>query len=96
MIDIKQICLNLDKELSKNETKDDILLSCASEKLSALYLVQSENMDAIINELQKSMDVNDIEYTYKVIKKLTRSLNTNRKQLIRLIEEMNNYGKVGR
>lgn len=94
MIDIKQICLDLNKELSKDETKDDILLSCASEKLSALYLVQSENMDAVINELQKSMDVNDIEYTYKVIKKLTRSLNTNRKQLIRLIEEMNNYGKV--
>ena len=93
MIDIKQICLDLNKELSKDETKDDILLSCASEKLSALYLVQSENMDAVINELQKSMDVNDIEYTYKVIKKLTRSLNTNRKQLIRLIEEMNNYGK---
>lgn len=94
MIDIKQICLDLNKELSTDETKDDILLSCASEKLSALYLVQSENMDAVINELQKSMDVNDIEYTYKVIKKLTRSLNTNRKQLIRLIEEMNNYGKV--
>lgn len=94
MIDIKQICLDLNKALSKDETKDDILLSCASEKLSALYLVQSENMDAVINELQKSMDVNDIEYTYKVIKKLTRSLNTNRKQLIRLIEEMNNYGKV--
>ena len=94
MIDIKQICLDLNKELSKDETKDDILLSCASEKLSALYLVQSESMDAVINELQKSMDVNDIEYTYKVIKKLTRSLNTNRKQLIRLIEEMNNYGKV--
>jgi pantothenate kinase len=94
MIDLKQICLNLDKELSKEETKEDILLSCASEKLSALYVVQSENMDAVLNELQRSIDVNDIEYTYKVIKKLARSLNTNRKQLIRIIEEMNNSGKV--
>jgi len=94
MIDLKQICLNLDKELSKEETKEDILLSCASEKLSALYVVQSENMDAVLNELQRGIDVNDIEYTYKVIKKLARSLNTNRKQLIRIIEEMNSSGKV--
>lgn len=94
MVNIVNICTNLDTELSKSETKEDILLNCASNKLSSLYAKQSEDLDNIIDELGKSMNTDDISYMYKVIKKLTKTLNTNRKQLIRLIEEMNYYGKV--
>lgn len=94
MTDLKQICKNLEKELSTPQTKEEILLSCATDKLSSLYLSQSQDLDNILNELAKSIDVNDVEYTYKVIKKLSKSLNTNRKQLMRLIEEVNGYGKV--
>lgn len=94
MVNIVDTCTILNKELSKNETKEDILLGCVSTKLSSLYTKQSEDLDNIIDELSRSISIDDIEYMYKVIKKLTKTLNTNRKQLIRLLEEMNYYGKV--
>lgn len=94
MVNIKQICLNLDNELNKNDTKEVIMEQCVSEKLSMLYTMQSNQLDCILNELSKSIDVNDIEYTYKVIKRLSKNLTNNRKQLMRLIEEVNCHGKV--
>lgn len=96
MVDIKKICLNLNNELSKSDTPEDILLTCATDKLTSLYTVQSNQLDNIIGELYRSLDLGDLEYTYKVIKRLSRNLTTNRKQLIRLIEEVGCYGQVGR
>lgn len=92
MVDIVKFCDNFSEALFKDETKEDILLSSVSIKLSNLYTLQSERFDAILNELSHSIDTDDIEYTHTVIKKLSKSLSNNREQLLSLLEGVNNYG----
>lgn len=94
MEDIVKICYEFEQELFKDENKEDILMSCVSEKLSNLYTAQSKRFDEILEELSSCIDTDDMEHTYRAIKRLSRSLANNRAQLLSLLEEVNKYGKV--
>ena len=88
MIDLEKICINLDKELSSCDNKENILLSCVTDKLSSLYMSQSDNLDKILSELNTYLDTDNVEYVYKVMKRLSKNLAGNRLQLIKLLEEV--------
>lgn len=94
MVDIVQFCYDFENRLFKEETKEDILLSCASKKLGSLYMAQSKNFDDIIEELSTCINTDDMEHTYRVMKRLSKSLANNRAQLLSLLEEVNDHGKV--
>lgn len=89
MADILSICKNLERQLNTTDTKADILTKCVSNKLTNLYNTQSQQLDDILEELSNSIDTKDIDYTYRVIRKLSKCLSNNRAQLIGLIEEVN-------
>lgn len=93
-MDIIKFCYEFENELFKDESKEDILMSCVSQKLSSLYMSQSKRFDEILEELSSCIDTDDMEHTYRVIKRLSKSLANNRAQLLSLLEEVNKYGKV--
>lgn len=92
MVDIVQFCKEFSAELSKEETKEDILLSNVSKKLGNMYKVQSEKFDSLIDELSVSIDTDDMEHTHRVIKRLSKTLSNNREQLLSLLKEVGSYG----
>lgn len=78
----------INTKLSDNRTKEQKLRSLALNRLSSLYKEQSDSIDDIIDNISKGIDMEDIDYTYKLIKKLSRVINSNRKQLINLLKEV--------
>ena len=88
MVDLEQLYKKIDTKLSDNRTKEDKLHQKAQERLSILYSEQSNNLDKIIAEVDKSLNIDDLDYTYKLIKKLSKNLNSNRQQLLLILKEV--------
>lgn len=88
MVDLEQLYKKIDTKLSDNRTKEDKLHQKAQERLSMLYSEQSNNLDKIIAEVDKSLNIDDLDYTYKLIKKLSKNLNSNRQQLLLILKEV--------
>ena len=44
--------------------------------------------DKIIAEVDRSLNMDDLDYTYKLIKKLSKNLNSNRQQLLLILKEV--------
>lgn len=88
MVDLEQLYKKIDTKLSDNRTKEDKLHQKAQERLSILYSEQSDNLDKIIAEVDKSLNIDDLDYTYKLIKKLSKNLNSNRQQLLLILKEV--------
>ena len=88
MVDLEQLYKKIDTKLSDNRTKEDKLHQKAQERLSTLYSEQSDNLDKIIAEVDKSLNIDDLDYTYKLIKKLSKNLNSNRQQLLLILKEV--------
>ena len=88
MVNLVTLQDKINTKLSDNRTKEQKLRSLALNRLSLLYKEQSDSIDDIIDNISKSIDMEDIDYTYKLIKKLSRVINSNRKQLINLLKEV--------
>ena len=88
MVNLVTLQDKINTKLSDNRTKEQKLRSLALNRLSSLYKEQSNSIDDIIDNISKSIDMEDIDYTYKLIKKLSRVVNSNRKQLINLLKEV--------
>jgi hypothetical protein len=88
MVNLATLQDKINTKLSDNRTKEQKLHSLALNRLSSLYKEQSDSIDDIIDNISKSIDMEDIDYTYKLIKKLSRVVNSNRKQLINLLKEV--------
>lgn len=88
MVNLVTLQDKINTKLSDNRTKEQKLRSLALNRLSSLYKEQSDSIDDIIDNISKSIDMEDIDYTYKLIKKLSRVVNSNRKQLINLLKEV--------
>lgn len=88
MVNLVTLQDKINTKLSDNRTKEQKLRSLALNRLSLLYKEQSDSIDDIIDNISKSIDMEDIDYTYKLIKKLSRVVNSNRKQLINLLKEV--------
>ena len=88
MVDLEQLYKKIDTKLSDNRTKEDKLHQKAQERLSILYSEQSNNLDKIIAEVDKSLNIDDLDYTYKLKKKLSKNLNSNRQQLLLILKEV--------
>ena len=88
MVNLVTLQDKINNKLSDNRTKEQKLRSLALNRLSSLYKEQSDSIDDIIDNISKSIDMEDIDYTYKLIKKLSRVVNSNRKQLINLLKEV--------
>ena len=88
MINLKEICNNLSKEFSTTQSKEDILMSCVMDRLSSLYVQQSESLDKMLDDLTRSIDISDFKHTKIVIDKLSKSLSHNREHLLLLIERL--------
>ena len=88
MVNLVTLQDKINTKLSDNRTKEQKLRSLALNRLSSLYKEQSDSIDDIIDNISKSIDMEDIDYIYKLIKKLSRVVNSNRKQLINLLKEV--------
>lgn len=88
MVNITKTCQEFLNMLSDNRTKEQLLMNCASDRLSNLYLRHSEKLDKTLSELVNCIDMDDIDYTGRVLKRLNNCLKNNRDQLIYLIERM--------
>lgn len=88
MVNLVTLQDKINTKLSDSRTKEQKLRSLALNRLSLLYKEQSDSIDDIIDNISKSIDMEDIDYTYKLIKKLSRVVNSNRKQLINLLKEV--------
>ena len=88
MVNLVTLQDKINTKLSDNRTKEQKLRSLALNRLSSLYKEQSDSIDDIIDNISRSIDMEDIDYTYKLIKKLSRVVNSNRKQLINLLKEV--------
>ena len=88
MVNLEQLYVTIDNKLSDNRTKDEKLRQNATERLSVLYNEQSENLDKIMDEVDKSLNMEDIEYTYRLIKRLSRNLQSDRQHLLSLLKEV--------
>ena len=88
MVNLVTLQDKINTKLSDNRTKEQKLRSLALNRLSSLYKEQSDSIDDIIDNISKSIDMEDIDYTYKLIKKLSRVVNSNRKELINLLKEV--------
>lgn len=94
MLDIEQICKDFDNALDIPITKKQLLTKCASNKLTNLYMSQSDEFDVLLDELERDIDMDDINATRKAIKKLSKTLTHSREHLIAVMERMSNNGKV--
>lgn len=88
MVDLEQLYKKIDTKLSDNRPKEDKLHQKAQERLSVLYSEQSDSLDKIIAEVDRSLNMDDLDYTYKLIKKLSKNLNSNRQQLLLILKEV--------
>ena len=88
MVNLVTLQDKINTKLSDNRTKEQKLRSLTLNRLSLLYKEQSDSIDDIIDNISRSIDMEDIDYTYKLIKKLSRVVNSNRKQLINLLKEV--------
>ena len=88
MVNLVTLQDKINTKLSDNRTKEQKLHCLALNRLSLLYKEQSDSIDDIIDNISRSIDMEDIDYTYKLIKKLSRVVNSNRKQLINLLKEV--------
>ena len=88
MVNLVTLQDKINTKLSDNRTKEQKLHGLALNRLSLLYKEQSDSIDDIIDNISRSIDMEDIDYTYKLIKKLSRVVNSNRKQLINLLKEV--------
>ena len=88
MVNLVTLQDKINTKLSDNRTKEQKLHNLALNRLSLLYKEQSDSIDDIIDNISRSIDMEDIDYTYKLIKKLSRAVNSNRKQLINLLKEV--------
>lgn len=88
MVNLEQLYEKIDTKLSDNRPKEDKLHQKAQERLSVLYSEQSDSLDKIIAEVDRSLNMDDLDYTYKLIKKLSKNLNSNRQQLLLILKEV--------
>lgn len=94
MVNIVDVCFELESKLCTKQSKEDVLTSCIKQKLNTLYTIQSEQLDSVLSELDKCLEKEDIQHTCTVIRKLSKVLSCNRKQLWKLLEEVSNNGQV--
>ena len=87
MVNLVTLQDKINTKLSDNRTKEQKLRSLALNRLSSLYKEQSDSIDDIIDNISKSIDIEDIAYTYKPLKKLSRVVNSNRKQSINSLKD---------
>lgn len=85
---IEETCLKIDKVLSDNRNREEIITSRAVNRLHNLFESQSDAFDSILDELYKSIDMDDMQYTATIIRKLNKCLNSNRSQLLAMIKEV--------
>jgi hypothetical protein len=88
MIDIEKECFRFLNDLNKSKSSEEFLVHCVYDKLNKLYAQQSEKYDSLINTLYKMIDMEDISGMCTVIKKLSKNINSNRQQLISLLERI--------
>ena len=88
MINIEKECFRFLNDLNRCETSEEFLMQCVYDKLNKLYAQQSEKYDSLINTLYKTIDMEDISSMCTVIKKLSKNINSNRQQLISLLERI--------
>ena len=88
MVNLEQLYEKIDTKLSDDRPKEDKLHQKAQERLSVLYSEQSDSLDKIIAEVDRSLNMDDLDYTYKLIKKLSKNLNSNRRQLLLILKEV--------
>lgn len=88
MVNLEQLYEKIDTKLSDDRPKEDKLHQKAQERLSVLYSEQSDSLDKIIAEVDRSLNMDDLDYTYKLIKKLSKNLNSNRQQLLLILKEV--------
>ena len=67
MVNLVTLQDKINTKLSDNRTKEQKLRSLALNRLSLLYKEQSDSIDDIIDNISKSIDMEDIDYTYKLI-----------------------------
>ena len=82
------VCLDLGSSLNDKRTREQLLLDCASNRLSELYLTHSDRLDNTLNELINCVNGDDVDYMCRVLRRLNKCLAHNRNQLISLIERM--------
>lgn len=85
---IENTCLHINSILSDNRHREDIITTLAVNKLCNLFETQTASFDNILNELFNSIDIDDMQYTVNVIRKLDKCLNSNRSQLLAMIKEV--------
>lgn len=88
MVNIEKICKDLDKNLTKYNTKEEVLEDCIFTRLNTLYNKQSEKYDIMIDSIYRMIDSDNITDMCTVLKKLSKNINSNRQQLVSLIERM--------
>lgn len=88
MVDIKTICINFNNVLERKTTSEKVLEECVVKKLNNLYIKQSEDYEELIETIDKLVDTDNISGMCRVVNKLSKNINSNRKQLISLIERI--------
>ena len=73
---IEDTCLKINKVLSDNRDRDEIVTEL-DDKMKALKTYEL-----------KSIDLDDIQYTASIIRKLDKCLNSNRSQLLAMIKKV--------
>lgn len=88
MVDIKKVCYDFYNVLENKTSSEQVLEQCVVKKLNSLYQKQSDDYDELIETIDKLIDTDNIPAMCKVVNKLSKNMNSNRKQLILLIERL--------
>ena len=85
---IEDTCLKIEKVLSDNRDRDEIVTTLAVNRLCNLFNSQTATFDSVLDELLKSIDLDDMQYTANIIRRLDKCLNSNRSQLLAMIKKV--------
>ncbi len=88
MVNIEKICNDFITDLSKHNNPQEVLEDCIYNKLNTLYTQQSEKYDNMIETIYNMVDMDDISNICSVLNKLSKNINSNRQQLISLMERL--------
>ena len=85
---IKEVFDEITTCCNDSRTKEELLTDCVRQRLTELYLIQSEQLDIAINELMSCIQTDNISQMYNILKRLSKCLSGNRNQLIYLLEKV--------
>ena len=83
--EILDACKDILSVVNDKRTKDQVLESCAREKMIKVFEEENYEFDSLLNKLEVSIDYNEYNQVKLCVTKLLRLLSKNRKQLIKNI-----------